>query len=67
MFDKRFDDRERIKDRIKGWIGVSGDLHSNKTLFDAAIMETFFYIYNSLEDGMKIQEIGDKLGVLRIA
>lgn len=66
MFMKKSTDREILKERMKSWIGSHPGYDGN-ILFDAAILETFFYIYNGLDNNMTIHEIGKELGVLPLA
>jgi len=60
MKDSR--DREEIKSRIADWMGVSG-VNKLRDSFDMTILETFFYVYNGINEGLSIQEIGNDLGV----
>lgn len=56
--------RNDLKDRIKRWAAHTGSIDLTKTIADAAILETFFHIYNELEKGATIHDIGLDLGVL---
>jgi len=56
-------DKDKLKSRVKKWMGVN-ETHKQRDALDIAILETFFYIYNGLEDGMTTHEIGSELGVL---
>lgn len=55
-------DREELKGRVKKWMGV-GNVEKVRDALDMTIMETFFHIYDRLERGENIQEIGNDLGV----
>ena len=57
------EERKKIKERMKKWIH-SGAASGHNAVFDMAILETFFYVYNNMEKGMNIHEIGLELGVL---
>lgn len=56
--------RSNLKKRINRWVSHTGSIDMTKTLTDVAILETFFFVYNELENGAKIHEIGLDLGVL---
>lgn len=56
-------DREKLKERMGRWI-QNNSVYGLESAYEVAILETFFYIYNGLEDGMSIQQIGSELGVL---
>ena len=58
-------DKEMLKARIRKWMRTSG-VYSQKDTLDTAVVETFFYIYNKLEEGEDIHEIGNHLGIFPI-
>lgn len=58
-------DREMIKERVKKWMSTSS-VYNGRDALDMAILETFFYVYYGLENGMNIQELGIELGVFPI-
>jgi hypothetical protein len=58
---KPSNDREVIKERVRKWMRVSG--YTSHDAADAAVLETYFYIYNMLENGSNIREIGMDLGI----
>jgi hypothetical protein len=60
---KKTKEKEKIKERVKGWASASGP-YRDTSILDFAIMETFFFLYNGLVDGRTIQEMGVDLGVL---
>ncbi len=55
-------DREILKERVKKWMSTNS-VYNSRNALDMAILETFFYIYYGLENGMNIQEIGNELGI----
>lgn len=55
--------KDELKQRVKSWM-VSERVWKQRDALDVTIKETFFYIYNSMQSGENIQDIGDKLGVL---
>ena len=56
--------RSKLKERVRNWVGHSESIDMHKSIVDAAIVETFFHIYNELETGASIHEIGKDLGVM---
>ena len=58
-------DREVLKGKVKSWMGISG-VDKQRDALDMTIIETFFYIYYGLTDGLSIQEIGNDLGVFPV-
>ena len=62
---KKSKDRDNIKERVKKWMGASS-IYKQSDAFDMAILETFFFIYNELLDGVNIHDIGNDLGVFPI-
>ena len=62
---KESKDRQVIKDRVMKWMSASA-VHKQRDALDMIVLETFFYIYNSLEHGINIQEIGNELGVFPV-
>jgi len=59
---KKSETRETLKERVKDWMKVSS-VYKYKDAFDMLVLETFFFIYYGLEQGYKIQELGNELGV----
>jgi len=57
-------ERAKIRGRIHEWMGRTTPWDLNKSLIDAAILETFFYVYQNLNEGMSIHDIGKEIGVL---
>jgi hypothetical protein len=62
---KETPEKKEMKDRIRKWMGVSG-VFRERDVLDMAILETFFYVYNGLEEGRDIHELGNDLGVFPV-
>ena len=61
---RKSEKRHKLKERVRRWVGHSEHLDTHKSIVDAAILETFFHIYNELETGASIHDIGIELGVM---
>ena len=59
---KKTKDRDMLKDRIKKWMFISG-VDKQRDSLDMMINETFMHVYDRLENGETIQDIGNDLGV----
>ena len=57
-------DRDILKDRVNNWMAITNA--SKKDSFDMLVLETFFYIYNGLDQGFNIQELGNELGIFPV-
>ena len=61
---RKSEKRDRLKNKVRAWVGHSEHIDLHKSIVDAAILETFFHIYNELETGASIHDIGIELGVM---
>jgi hypothetical protein len=59
---KKKKDRDMLKSRIQKWMFISG-VDKQRDALDMMINETFIHVYDRLEDGETIQDIGNDLGV----
>lgn len=57
--------REILKRRVENWMG-STKVKKQRNALDMMILETFFFIYYSLEEGFNIHEIGNQLGIFPV-
>ncbi len=62
---KESKDRDFLKERIRKWM-YNSSVDRQTDALDMAVLETFFYIYYSLEEGSSIHEIGNSLGVFPV-
>ena len=61
MMKNNLGEKEILKERVKKWMAISNTKKWDS--FDMMILETFYYIYDGLERGFNIQELGNELGI----